>query len=613
MTGFAGNIVTSNETHPEQQLQADMQCKKNIQWRSTHKEYVIHLYEDVPYPNKIVTRKDSTSSHTSSKQVEYTILFDGDLYNTLELVEDLNDQGYEIHTTSSSEILVALYHHKQEKVLEDLRGAFSFIIWDEEKGELFGARDRFGLKPFYYMTYENELYFASEMKMLQKYMKRDEISHESLHNYFSFQYVPEPQTIYRNIHILQPGNYFYKKVDEKMDIHTYWYPILKPTQRPFEEKVEHIRESLRDSVHLHMQSDQKIGAFLSGGVDSSAIVSLAKEVDPHLQTFTVGFEREGYSEIHVAKETAEQLQVENIHYVISAQEFVEHLREITFQLDEPVADPAAIPLYFIAREAYKHVDIALSGEGADELFGGYNIYREPIDLQLFERMPKLLKNTLKTVAKVIPEGVRGKSFIERGTTDISDRFIGNANIFSEKEKSGLLRNYNSNYHFTNVTKPIYDEVSHLHAIHQMQSIDLRTWLRGDILVKADRLPQAHGLNIRSPFLDINVFNIASELQPYESIAHQTTKYALREAMRGIVSDSVLYNRKLGFPVPIRHWLKNDLYEWVKEVIHNSDTDDFIRKSYVLNMLEIHRSGKRDVSRKLWTILCFMIWHELYVE
>lgn len=613
MTGFAGHIITGNDTQPDKQNQADIQFKNNIHWRTTHKEYMIHMYEDVPYPNKIVTRKDSTSSHTSSKQVEYKVLFDGDIYNTLELIEELNDQGYEVHTASDSEILVALYHHKQEKILEDLRGAFSFIIWDEEKGELFGARDRLGLKPFYYMEHNSKVYFASEMKMLRKYMNHDDISHESLHNYLSFQYVPEPRTICTKIATLEPGTYFYKKIDAKMEIHTYWYPILKPTKRPIEEKTEDIRQTLRESVHAHMHSNQKVGAFLSGGVDSSAIVALAKEIDPYIQTFTVGFDREGYSEINIAKETAEQLHVENIHYEISADEFVENLREIIFQLDEPVADPAAVPLYFVAREAYKHVDIALSGEGADELFGGYNIYREPIDLQLFERMPKMFKSSLKSLAKMIPEGVRGKSFIERGTTDIADRFIGNANIFSEKEKSKLLRKYNSNYHYTNVTKPIYEEVSHLHAIHQMQSIDLRTWLRGDILVKADRMPQTHGLNIRLPFLDTEVFNVASELQPYESIANGTTKYALREAMRGIVPDSVLYNRKLGFPVPIRHWLKNELYEWAKEVIHNSDTADLIRKSYVLNMLEIHRSGKRDVSRKLWTILCFMIWHELYVE
>lgn len=398
-----------------------------------------------------------------------------------------------------------------------------------------------------------------------------------------------------------------------MKIHTYWKPELKPNDRQTKVKVQEIRESLRDSVHMKMQSDQKVGAFLSGGVDSSAIVAFAKEVDPNIKTFTVGFERPGYSEIDVAKETAEQLNVENIHYVIQPEEFVGHLRQIVYHLDQPVADPAAVPLYFLAREAKKHVDIVLSGEGADELFGGYNIYREPNDLKVFTKIPKQLKGMLKKTAKYLPEGVKGKSFIERGTTDLQQRFIGNAKIFSEAEKKHLLKNYNKNFPYTLVTRSLYEEVAHLQESLQMQYIDLNTWLRGDILVKTDRMTAAHLLEVRAPFLNVDLFDIASQLRADESITRDATKHALREALHGIVPDSVLHNRKLGFPVPIRHWLQDELYEWAKELIETSPIDHLIEKNYVLELLESHRLGKVDQSRKLWTVISFMIWHEVSME
>ncbi|HLR16024.1 MAG TPA: asparagine synthase (glutamine-hydrolyzing), partial [Bacillota bacterium] len=573
------------------------------------KEYIIQQQEITGGSSHLIIEKKEREHHNAS----YQIVCDGDILNKQEMYEALKCRGYEVESMCTEAILTGLYVCQQEHMLKYIRGAFSFIIWDPERELLFGARDPFGMKPFYYMEYKNEWYFASEMKYFEGYMHPIHVSHTSLQRYFSFQFVPGNHTMFGAISTLEPGTYFYKKDGQSLDIQPYWKPEFCPSDTETASKIQNIQETLRSSVQLHMQSEKKIGAFLSGGVDSSAIVALAREVDPNIQTFTVGFEREGYSEISIAKETAGQLQVENIHYVIQPEEFVGHLRQIIYHLGEPIADPAAIPLYFATREARKHVDIVLSGEGADELFGGYNIYREPRDLKVFRGIPKPIQSMLKKVASVIPAGVRGKSFIERGTTPLAERFIGNAHIFAEDEKKLLLVHHQPDIHFTDITKGIYEETSHLPEELQMQSVDVRTWLPGDILVKADRMATSHGLELRMPFLDTAVFQVASQLRAEESITKETTKYALREAMRGIVPDSVLYNRKLGFPVPIRHWLKHELYHWAKETIEQSNTGYLIHKSYVLELLETHRSGKLDVSRKLWTVLSFMIWHEIYME
>ncbi len=255
----------------------------------------------------------------------------------------------------------------------------------------------------------------------------------------------------------------------------------------------------------------------------------------------------------------------------------------------------------------------LSGEGADELFGGYNIYREPSSLRGFSYVPSKAKDVLKLLAQQIPEGIKGKSFVERGCTSIEDRYIGNAKMFTEFEKRLLLKHYNDDISYTQITKPLYDDIKNYDDVTKMQYIDMHTWLRGDILVKADRMTMANSLELRVPFLDKEVFQVASSLNSSLKIADGTTKFALREAMKRIVPDHVLHRRKLGFPVPIRVWLKDELYDWAKTLITTSQTDHLFNKHYLLTLLEDHRVGKLDYSRKLWTVLTFMIWHQIYVE
>lgn len=355
------------------------------------------------------------------------------------------------------------------------------------------------------------------------------------------------------------------------------------------------------------------GTFLSGGIDSTYITALAKQINPQLKSFTVGFEREGFSEIDVAEETAMKLGVDHYSYTITPEEYMKELPKIIWHMDDPLADPACVPLYFVAREAKKQVNSVLSGEGADELFGGYNIYREPISLSVFNKIPSIFKKFLRVLAQILPEGVKGKSFIERGVTPLEERYIGNAKMFEEREKQQLLLKYNHQLDYRDITKPLYMNTTQYGPVEKMQYIDIHTWLRGDILLKADKMANAHNLDVRMPFLDMEVFNIAAKISADLKTAGGTTKYILRKAAEGIIPNHVLDRKKLGFPVPIRHWLRNEMYDWAMELIQNSQTDDIINKSYVKSLLDIHYSGKRDLSRKIWTVLIFMIWHSVFIE
>lgn len=540
----------------------------------------------------------------------YMVVFDGEIYNGKELQKELT-----LDTNNDEEVIVALYSQYKEKTCEKLRGMFAFVIWDKEEKLLYGARDPFGNKPLFFYENMKKTIFASEKKSILYAVGKEgkKINEEALQHYFTYQYVPEPYTMAECIRKLEPGHFFVKKVGFPMKIEPYWKASFHTVQKREQDYIKEIRDILYESVKLHMRGDVSIGAFLSGGIDSSFVVSIAKEFLPSLKTFSVGFQLEGFNEIDVAKETAEKIGVENISYLISPEEFMKEIPKIIWHLDDPLADPACIALYFAAREARKHVQVVLSGEGADEFFGGYNIYREPQSLAIFNYIPKMFHPILKKVATKMPTGMKGKSFIERGVTPLEERYIGNAKMFSEEEKRLLLKAYNDEIQFTNITKPLYEQAKGYGPVERMQYIDLHTWMRGDILLKADRMTMAHSLEVRTPFLDKAVFEVASQIPTSLKTANRTTKYILREAAKGIVPEHVLNRKKLGFPVPIRHWLKEELYDWAIKIIRESQVDQLIDKNYCLRLLDEHCQGKGDYSRKIWTVLMFMVWYQVYIE
>ena len=543
----------------------------------------------------------------------YILMFNGEIYNYIELREMLIKQGACFSTQSDTEVIVALYAQVKEECVNYLRGMYTFVIWDRQEKKLFGARDHFGIKPLYIAQQNDITFFASEKKSILHVMQDKGVNPTALQHYFTYQYGPEPETLTNDINKIEPGHYFIKEIGKEIEVYRYWKPYFNASDIKKEGHIRAIRDVLYDSVKVHMRSDVPVGAFLSGGIDSSIIASIAKEINPNLLTFSVGFEHRGFSEIDVAKETAEKLGVKNYSVLVTPQEFMNEFPKIMWHMDDPLADPAAVPLYFVAKEARKHVTVVLSGEGADELFGGYNIYREPNSLKMFSYIPSPGKSVLKALSGALKEGFKGKSFLERGCTPIEERYYGNAKIFREEEKAELMKYYNESVNYMDITKPLYNEIKDYDDVSKMQYIDMFTWLRGDILLKADKMTMANSLELRVPFLDKEVFDVASKIPTEFKIANGTTKAILREAARGIVPDHVLDRKKLGFPVPIRHWLKDEMHDWAINIINESKTEHLIDKQYVLNLLEAHCADKGDYSRKIWTVLAFMVWHQIYVE
>lgn len=551
----------------------------------------------------------------------YLMMFNGEIYNYVELREELIAEfGATFHTKGDGEPIVVGFHHVGPAIVERLRGMFAIAIWDTVDRRLFIARDPFGIKPLFMATTDAGTVFSSEKKSIVELAEPLgidlELNDRHLQHYLTMQYVPEPETLQNGITRLESGSYALVKPGEQVRQVRYFDPKfpLVPVKKDEQEALyDRIAEALVDSVEKHMRADVTVGSFLSGGIDSTAIAALAKRYNPNLLTFTVGFERHGFSEIDVAAESAAAIGVEHIVKVIQPDEFVDVLPKIMWYLDEPVADPALIPLYFVAAEARKRVKVVLSGEGADELFGGYQVYREPIALRAFEPLPWPMRRALGRLGDRLPQ-IKGKSFLQRGALSLEERYYGNARNFTYPQIERIYKHARPEWGHRDVTDPIWAMSKGLDPVTRMQHLDLFTWMRGDILVKADKINMAHSLELRVPFLDREVFKVAETVPVDQRIAHGTTKYALRQALKRIVPAHVLNRPKLGFPVPTRHWMAGDeLYPYVHKVITESETDHLFNKRELLAMLDEHRRGDSDHARRLWTVLCFMLWHGIFVE
>lgn len=554
----------------------------------------------------------------------YLLTFNGEIYNYVELREELiRVHGAEFATNGDGEVIVAGYHYWGEEVLDRLRGMFAFVIWDREARKAFGARDPFGIKPMHYLHTRDGLFLASEKKALLPFTD-GQVDPVQLSHLLTFQYVPEPATLHKGIKRIGAGECLTWTPAEAgeeptLELRRYFRPIFHPCPIDDDKRIFHeIEEALRESVRLHMRSDVPVGAFLSSGIDSTSVVALAREFHPEILTFTVGFDNDGYSEVDVAQESARHLGVTTIPTKINAYDMMEALPRIVWHLDDPVADPSLVPLYFVAKKAAEHVTVVLSGEGADEFFGGYQIYREPLSLSMLTGLPDPMRRGLRAISKVIPSGVKGKSFLERGTTPIEERFSGNARIFaSDEEIRRVLKRNAGAARYTDITKPLYAEAAAdgLDDVTKMQYVDMSTWLRGDILVKADRMSMAHSLELRVPFLDRQVWAVASKLPQALKVppGGTVTKWAMRQAMARVVPPAIVNRPKLGFPVPTRVWLAGEMYQWARDILHTSGARDLLDLSYVDTLLHDHKAGRADYSRKIWTVLVFCVWHGIFVS
>ena len=540
----------------------------------------------------------------------YTLTYNGEIYNFQEIREDLITKGHVFKTHTDSEVILHGYEEYGTDLLNKLRGMFAFVIWDNVEKTLFGARDFFGIKPFYYTLNNDEFVYASEIKAILKHPNiKKELNEEALETYLTFQYSALPETFFKGIFKLPPAHYFILK-DGKMEMTRYWEPKFEAKEDSLENYVDMIDAQMKESIEAHKISDVEVGSFLSSGVDSSYVASCFG--GDH--TFTVGFANEQYNEISYAQDLSKEIHIPNTNKVITPEEYWNVLPKVQYFMDEPLADPSCVALYFVCNLASQTVKGVLSGEGADEFFGGYNIYKEPLDSLAYHKLPKGLRKALARVVQALPFSFKGKNFIIRGSKDIEERFLGNAYMFSAKERKELLKVKTNAPDPFEFVKPIYDKVKDKDDITKMQYVDMHMWLSGDILLKADKMSMANSLEVRVPFLDRKVFDVASKIPTKYRVNKENTKYAMRLAAKRNLPPAVANKKKLGFPVPIRVWLKEDkYYNIVKEAFTSATANQYFNTDLLVKLLDEHRIGKADNSRKVWTIFMFLTWHKVYFE
>ena len=549
---------------------------------------------------------DKGSQPIFNEDKDKVIVFNGEIYNYKEIREELKSKGHKFSTNTDTEVILHGYEEYKEDILNKLRGMFAFVIYDIKEKSLFGARDFYGIKPFYYY-YDNENFlFGSEIKsFLGSPNFKKELNKNMLSQYLTFQCSIGEDTFFKNTYKLLPGYYFIYK-DKELEIKKYYEVKLEPNDdKSLEEWVSGIREVIDNSVLAHKVSDVEVGSFLSSGVDSSLIAKLSS-VD---KTFTVGYDNKKYSEIDYAKEFSDKINVSNVSKKISKEEYFKEFSNVQYYMDEPLADASAVMLYFLSKTASKHVKVCLSGEGADEIFGGYNIYHEPYSVSWYNKIPYFIRKCIGIL--VYPfRNYTGFNFLYRRSKKIEDRYIGNAFIFEPNDAKKIVNFNYGNKTYKDFTKSYYDKVSDLDVVTKMQYIDFNFWLIYDILLKADKMSMANSLEVRVPYLDREVIEYASKLPSKYKIVGNETKYAFRKFAKEELADKVADKKKLGFPVPIREWLKeDDVYQEVKNIFLESEY--FFKPKKIIKLLDDHRAGKRDNSRKIWTIYTFLVWYQEY--
>ena len=579
--GFTGNKVGDSDKAINNMAkaiehrgpdEANFHCDENISLGFRQLSFFRESHDKQPFQNEEKT---------------LTIVYNGDVDN-------------------SPQSLLQLYKEHGEDMVHHATGGFAFVIFDHTTGEVFAARDHFGIKPLYYAVIEGELVFASELKAFFAYpLFEKKINLEALEQYLSFQYSVLDESFFKGVFRLPPAHFLKFKGDQ-VQLQRYWQAEYSPQERSIEDIVDDIDDVVIQSVNRHKTE----GALLSSGLDSSYITSVSKDLK---KTFTVGFDYAGFSEIEMAQQLSKEKSVENFNKVITTEEFWDVLPKFQYYIDEPLADPAAVAFYFACQIAKENgIECVFSGEGADEFFGGYGIYKEPVDLAPLTRFPLGLRKALACVARAIPFKFKGKNYVIRAATPVEKRFIGNAYIFTEKERADILKTP-TGAKISDVVDPIYNVPKNQDDVTKMQHLDVHLWMVGDIMHIADRISMVHSLEIRVPFADKAVFDVASKTPTRYRVNKQATKYAFRKAATRHFTDRRPKNR-LGFPVPTRLWLQEEkYYNIVLDAFKQDFVGEFFQMDKLMKLLNDHKSKKVDNGKKIWTIYTFILWHQEYFK
>jgi asparagine synthase (glutamine-hydrolysing) len=555
-----------------------------------------------------------------------TIVFNGEIYNHRELRKQLEEQGHVYRTHSDTETLLHLYRQYGTDMFRFINGMFAFAIWDAEKRSLLLARDRIGIKPLYYSLRDNRLSFASELKSLRALpWISEEVDMKALAHYCTTLYVGAPRSILCDAKQLEPGQYLYLD-NGQADIKTYWSALdhLEESSASWEEQEELIRERLASSVKYRLESDVPVGAFLSGGIDSTLVVSLMREmVDGPLSTFSIGFEGPGlFDELPYSQETADRLGTVHHTFKVGPKELLDALPEMMEQLDEPFADSSSLPLYYVSKLAREHVKVVLSGDGADEIFAGYNKYLGEHYHSRLQRIPGPLRNgVLIPLLNSLPES-RGNVLLEkfrqvkkllRASGDAADRYIGWLAQFDKAMRDELftpdVNNALGDYDPSLQLREAFAAGAVRDPLSGALTGDLVRGLPGDMLTKVDRMSMCHSLEVRVPFLDHRLVEDALSIPASRKLQGKTTKAILKAAFKDRLPESVAKRKKHGFDIPMGHWLKNDLRPMAEEIFSESNVKRMgcFNPSYVQRIWKEHLTNKREHNLTLWILMVYHFW------
>ena len=541
------------------------------------------------------------------------LLFNGEIYNYQELREELIKAGHVFTTKTDSETILHGYEEYGKKILDRLRGMFAFIIWNKNTKELFGARDIFGIKPFYYYKKGKEFMFGSEIKSFLSHPNFEkELDEDMIPLYLSYEYSPDERTIFKNVFKL-PGAHCFTYKNGELKVERYYKIEYKiEDDKSLEYWEDAITKEFTESVSMHQIAEVEVGCFLSSGVDSSYVVKEISKGTKKVKTFSVGYEEEKYSELPYAQDFSNVIGVPNIANKVSADEFFDAVPEIQYYMDEPLPNPSEIPLYFLAKNARRYVKVVLSGEGADELFGGYPMYLAGGHFDHYShKVPRPVRKVLGTVAKHCPN-FKGKNFLVRGAMEPYQRFMRANYVFQSAERQKFLKRPIASKVPEEYSKRYFDEVSNLDEPTQLQYVDMHTWMIYDILLKADRMSMANSLELRVPFLDKKMLELSTRIPSRYRAANETTKIALRGAAIKQLPERTANNKKLGFPVPLNDWLREDkYYNKVKAAFQSDIAEKFFVTSELMKLLDDHKSGKALNMQKIWSFYTFILWYEQF--
>ena len=540
------------------------------------------------------------------------VVYNGETYNFMELREELASDGHVFKTDTDTEVLVHGYEKWGEELAAHLRGMYAFVIYDMKKQSIYCARDIFGIKPFYYYkTEDGDYLFGSEIKSFlehPKFVKK--LNKKALRPYLTFQYSSLDETFFEGVYKLPPAHYFTLKLGEGETIspRRYWDADFTEVPGDFERYVDEIDCTVHESVEAHRISDVKVGSFLSGGVDSSYITACLMPD----KTFSVGFDFDKFNETDYAKELSDKLGIENYRKMISAKECFDNLSDIQYYMDEPQSNPSCLPLYFLAKLAREHVTVVLSGEGADEIYAGYEWYDEAGLMKKYKKLPKFIRVAAAAVAKKLPY-FKGHDFLIKSSGNPEDYFIGQALVWEETDALRVLKDeYRAGPSVKEITAPIYARVKDKSELDKKQYLDLNLWLVGDILLKADKMSMASSLELRVPFLDKKVMEQAQSLPHEYKINGKNTKYIFRKAANRTLPDEWADRKKMGFPVPIRHWLcEDEYYNLVKAELTSDEAKEFFDTDMLVRLLDEHKNGKANNGRRIWTVYIFLVWYRRF--